>query len=42
MTECAAIIGAQPFLRQFLSVAAHRLQITRTRLIDSHLHPNAA
>lgn len=29
-------------LDRFLSVAAHRLQITRTRLIDAHLHPNAA
>jgi CRP/FNR family transcriptional regulator, cyclic AMP receptor protein len=29
-------------LDRFLAVAAHRLQVTRARLIDAHLHPRAA
>jgi CRP-like cAMP-binding protein len=29
-------------LDRFLALAAHRLQVTRARLIDAHLHPRAA
>jgi CRP-like cAMP-binding protein len=29
-------------LDRFLTIAAHRLQVTRARLIDAHLHPRAA
>jgi CRP/FNR family transcriptional regulator, cyclic AMP receptor protein len=42
-TACGADTAlGYALLDRFLAVAAHRLQVTRSRLIDPHLHPTAA